>query len=221
MHMALDAELRAVGNTLADLVDLQPQAADRAPLRPRRGMQRLAVDPWDPLGTTGQPYWVWYDGTAWVAMDTDTDTWRPLPAPKRRAMVHRTTNYNVADATYTPIPWTAEIYDEGGWHDNSTNNTRLVVPEGVGKVRVSGNLTFNSSGTVGTLMRMQATKNGATSYGLPRAETIYPARIINGASAILEVSPGDYFELEAYHTEGTSHAVLATEYTWFAIEEVD
>jgi hypothetical protein len=39
-------------------------------------------------------------------------------------------------------------------------------------------------------------------------------------SAVVEVTPGDYFELIAHQTSGSTKNVAADEFTWFAIEVV-
>lgn len=63
---ALVEELRRVELALADLTDFAPQTTPTAPAAPRFGMIRRAIAPWSPLGTGDA--WVWYDGTAWVAL---------------------------------------------------------------------------------------------------------------------------------------------------------
>jgi hypothetical protein len=40
-------------------------------------------------------------------------------------------------------------------------------------------------------------------------------------SAVVDVTPGDYFEFIAQQTPGSSKSVAANEHTWFAIEVVE
>jgi hypothetical protein len=40
-------------------------------------------------------------------------------------------------------------------------------------------------------------------------------------SAVVDVTPGDYFEFIAQQTSGSSKSVAANEHTWFAIEAVE
>jgi hypothetical protein len=63
----LQQALSDVERVLDELVELTPQVAEAPPKNPRRGTQRLAVPPWDPL-STGAPAWVFYNGAAWVAL---------------------------------------------------------------------------------------------------------------------------------------------------------
>lgn len=61
-------ELRRVATALESICNLLPQAADRAPSDPRAGMVRYALYPaWAPLGGSSN-VWVYYNGTAWVAL---------------------------------------------------------------------------------------------------------------------------------------------------------
>jgi hypothetical protein len=46
--------------------------------------------------------------------------------------VYTTTITSVANDTYVKIPFNAEEYDTNGYHDNSTNNTRMTIPSGKG-----------------------------------------------------------------------------------------
>lgn len=61
----LQEELRELEASIRSLSDASVQVTDRAPDRPRKGMVRYAVSPWDPLsnGSTGL---VVYNGTSWV-----------------------------------------------------------------------------------------------------------------------------------------------------------
>ena len=61
-----EGDFEALRVVLDDLAYLIPQVADEAPTRPRKGLIRYAVSPWNPLGTGDG--WVYYDGTSWVAL---------------------------------------------------------------------------------------------------------------------------------------------------------
>lgn len=62
----LVSELDKLRLTVSQLVDLCPQVADAAPVRPKTGMIRWAKAPWDPLGT-GDGLVKW-NGSAWTAV---------------------------------------------------------------------------------------------------------------------------------------------------------
>lgn len=57
-------ELRRIGDAINELVELMPQPAASEPRMPKKGLIRLAVEPWRPLGGTADR-WVWWDGASW------------------------------------------------------------------------------------------------------------------------------------------------------------
>jgi hypothetical protein len=50
-----------------------------------------------------------------------------LTARGARCHLRKTGNQAITVSTNTPIAWDAEVSDSEGWHDNSTNNTRVTV----------------------------------------------------------------------------------------------
>lgn len=65
MQIFLTEELRQIESTIQSIADATPQATDTAPQRPRRGMVRYAIAPWDPI-SSGYSGLVVYNGSAWV-----------------------------------------------------------------------------------------------------------------------------------------------------------
>ena len=57
-------ELQQIERSIKSLADAVPQVAEVAPDKPRKGMVRYAMSPWNPLGN-GQEGLVVYNGTAW------------------------------------------------------------------------------------------------------------------------------------------------------------
>ena len=97
--------------------------------------------------------------------------------------------------------------------------TRLTVPAGVTKVRLKGNIdwTFGGSG----YRHVWVHKNGSPFFGMGRESDEGDAGVQSIGSAVVDVTLGDYFELIARQTSGTSKNVAADELTWFAIEVVE
>jgi len=58
-------ELRRVENALRDIGDGASQVVDKAPLNPRKGMIRFAVNPWNPGSGDGL---YTYTGSAWAKL---------------------------------------------------------------------------------------------------------------------------------------------------------
>lgn len=124
---------------------------------------------------------------------------------------------NQTSFTSGNVSFDAEVADTNGWHDNASNNERLTVPSGVSRVRLIGNITTGSfSGAAEAVI----TKNGtADVVGLPgRRRSGSGNKLINLASPPINVSPGDYFAINA--VLDSSSSILYNDYTWFTIEEV-
>lgn len=58
-------ELQSIENALKSVIEGSVQVIDDAPAKPKKGMIRYAVSPWNPLGN-GYQGLVVYNGTAWV-----------------------------------------------------------------------------------------------------------------------------------------------------------
>lgn len=144
---------------------------------------------------------------------------KPAAASFRGALVHNSVDHTVPNNSVTALGFDTESYDTDGIHDNVTNNSRLTVTAGVTKVRLSGNLQWDSDSTSGA-RGLRIYKNGAPfSPGQP--DVFHSASafdwILNLSSAALTVVEGDYFELMGYHVAGNNlndNFLL----TWFAME---
>jgi hypothetical protein len=119
------------------------------------------------------------------------------------------------------LSWDSEDYDEGGWHDNVTNNSRLTVPSDVTRVRVGFHLDFDTPGSGAIQAFIQ--KNGSTgSPGLGGSSvTAYSgSELLSYISPVLEVTAGDYFEVEVLVDDSGGGQIDATSGTRFFIEAV-
>lgn len=128
------------------------------------------------------------------------------------------TNYTTAAAL--PFGASTEAYDTDNIHDEVTNNTRLTVPSGVTKVRLTGQILHSTTGTSGSFNSLSVTKNGTAAYpGAPwqYVEITASTGRVNISSPILAVTGGDYFEL-LYQSETDTTIVLLASYTWFSME---
>ena len=143
----------------------------------------------------------------------------------RGALVYRTTNQAITTATNTKINFTAEDYDTDTIHDNATNNTRLTVPTGATKVRLTGQVYWESFSA--TTITVELFKNNAVTFnGYTRDQTGNTAtrRALSINSPIFSVTGGDYFELNVYQDSGSNKNVspgLGGETTWFAMEVIE
>lgn len=121
----------------------------------------------------------------------------------------------------TPIPFDIEIYDYGGWHDDVTDNTRMTVPAGVTRVRLTANVRLSNI-TSGEVYSLFFSKNGSFAngaYGQANNNVNSTAVRLQLISPILEVEPGDYFTVSLQVTADTT-VNINNAGTWFAIEKV-
>ena len=119
------------------------------------------------------------------------------------------------------VEFTIEQYDTDNIHDNVTNPTRLTVPVGVTKVRLTGSVRFDVN-TVGD-RQISFTKNGGTvppGMGIQKLRPGAGVAFMNIVSAITEVVPGEYFELQALQFSGADLNVVNSPQTWFALEVI-
>lgn len=136
------------------------------------------------------------------------------PASYSGALVHHSVDQSTG-VTSLILSHDTEVYDTGGWHSTSSNNSRLTVPSSVSVVRVITNNLTTTTGGGGYHL-----KNGATFRGMGGKTTETAGNDgVNLSSALLEVSIGDYFEFEAVAAPSVDSAAGVS--SWFAIEKVD
>jgi len=134
------------------------------------------------------------------------------------------TGFNAVDggSGFQVIPFDAEEYDIGGWHDNSTNNSRLTVPNGVTKVVISASLWVTSI-TTGLWSQLVIRKNGSqewignASQGSGVAAIIH---LLNATTGSVSVIPGDYFEVFWVNQTDASVTIDAAK-TSFSIQAIE
>lgn len=138
------------------------------------------------------------------------------PAAWRGARLGKDTTQAISKDTSTNLIWEVEEEDEGGWFD-SGSNTRLTVPAGVTRIRLAACVDFDSAANQAVV---QITKNGSLT-GMPgnEAET-GGGEVVSVASGVMEVTPGDYFQVEVYVSATGGRDVEVTQ-TFFSIEAVE
>jgi len=134
----------------------------------------------------------------------------------RGAVARLTANESVANATTTAIPWDSTIEDVGGFWSGA-NPTRLTVPTGVARVRVTGNITWDSNTNGKRIVWID--KNGVPFVGQAVSSSGSNTRQ-NLTSGPIAVSAGDYFELKTFQNSGGARSVLTGNDSWLTIEAV-
>jgi hypothetical protein len=118
------------------------------------------------------------------------------------ATVSRLTDVNLSGAGVT-ISWNNEVTDQGSWHDNVTNPSRLTVPAGVAYAEISALMMYaRASAAVDVMVgTIEIHKNGAffcsvTSVSpTDSASASYVYNTLYCTTGPIAVTPGDYFEM--------------------------
>ena len=118
-------------------------------------------------------------------------------------------------ATSTPLEFTAlyqVVADTSNWHDTSTNPSRITVDKN-GIYLVGGAMQFAYNST-DAYFYTNISKNGVVALDNGQTTGYYPG---NSLSGVIAASAGDYFELVAYQTSGTTVGQLAGRSSFYVI----
>ncbi len=136
----------------------------------------------------------------------------------RGALVSRVSPQSIPSATWTRVQFEAESYDTSGIWTNATPS-RVIVPPGVSKVRITAGLTMQMPASLDPLRQATISKNGvlwsdgaSASYPGQPAESLSATQGVAGfwtslSTPVLEVTPGDYFELIVRQEQQSGAAV--------------
>jgi hypothetical protein len=161
-----------------------------------------------------------YNGMLSVTLDTNT-LWQRKSAAwsiatvrfdDPRAEIYQSSSQNITNNSFTAVQYQSEDFDlpGTGGHDNSTNNTRYTAPV-AGKYTFSGCVAFSANAT--GLRGCKWMKNGGDLFG----STIMLSSVGAGAATRIpaltkgiNLAAGDYVELHAYQSSGSTLALFAS-----------
>jgi hypothetical protein len=145
--------------------------------------------------------------------------------PHVGVLVYNSINQSLNNGSNTTLTWDTEAYDTGylgvQFHDTGVNPSRITIPNGVTKIRLTGALRMNDAGATQAFVEFNKNGSGVIGSGSQDAQTTGTDNL-SVSSAVLIVSPGDYFELIAF-TDGAGNTAAADSgfRTWFAMEVVE
>ena len=135
-----------------------------------------------------------------------------------RVTMNATSNLSTIN-TWTPIAWTTEQRDTDTFWISSAP-TRLTIPAGVTKVRVSAGIQVDASDAVEN-NGLTFFKNGSSAFAGNVNFNFGSSGLTNpgatGSTDVIDVVAGDYFTFN-YYASGT-FSIAAT--SWFAIEVIE
>ncbi|MBB6214950.1 hypothetical protein HNQ80_001035 [Anaerosolibacter carboniphilus] len=135
------------------------------------------------------------------------------------ARVKLSSNQSIPNDTLTILSFASEGYDTNDFW-NIYSPTKLVIPQGVSKIRVSACVVWATSTAGYRLLRVL--KNGVSFEGMPYSQ-FGPSTDVgdvrqNVVSSIVDVVAGDYFEVQVRQRSGGALNVLSDSATWFSLE---
>jgi len=159
------------------------------------------------------------------AIQTQLDAKEPTFS-YRGCLVYLDSNQSLSTGTPANIAFDQEDYDTDTIHDNATNNTRLTVPSGVTKVRISYNVQFasNSTGYRNIVVYRSSTDAFIGNTTVSVEAVTGDVTIINAQTPVLTVSSGVYFEIAGLQDSGGALNVIGNiigSATWFSMEIIE
>lgn len=120
---------------------------------------------------------------------------------------------------WTTVAWGKAEYNYSGFW-SSSSPSRIIIPEGVKKVKLTGNTLWVANNDGRRTIRMR--KNGQYTAGLPYISVLGGGTFpLNVSSAVVETQPGDYFEMEVRQASGEELELREDPYTYFSLEVVE
>lgn len=166
-------------------------------------------------------------GKIWVCTDNteDANVWVAQRPPFSGALVTSTAGQSIPNGSWTAVNMETETYDTDGFHEGVTNPSRLTIPSGVSRVKLTWNLDFSNNGS-GTYRASVLYKNGASVSGSQQPSKTVTGAVVGyptqGTTSVLEVSEGDYFQLMCAQDSGGNLALTTgANRVWLAIEVVE
>lgn len=167
----LSEEFQEIENNLQANSDANLQVADVEPEKPRKGMMRYAVSPWNPLnnGTQGL---VVYNGTSWEAVQGSGGGGGPTDAIQDTDFTTNGLMKRTGNGTYTSVTDNSNAWDTAyGWGDHGSAGYLTSHQDISGKADTAGD-TFTGdviiSGTnnleVGELHSVTGSRNVVSGY---------------------------------------------------------
>jgi hypothetical protein len=145
-------------------------------------------------------------------------------------LLYKAANQTLTTGTATNVTWDSEEYDTGSFHSTSTNTSRITIPAGITKVRLSAMIGFSTSSVVGERY-VAFRKDGADFIGGTRASVTGAAspvgvQMVHIETPIIVVAEGNYFEVRVHQTSGGNLDISATgtpstTANYFALEVIE
>jgi hypothetical protein len=144
-----------------------------------------------------------YDGAAWQTIGGGGGSTTFVGAH-----VYHNADQTIANSTLTTLAFNNERFDTDVFHDNSTNNSRLTIPTGLGGKYVAGVALRMDVGAASGKFEARIQKNGTTYVSINAINwSVNEAQYNTFSTPVLDLSAGDYLEVKINQTSGASSTV--------------
>ena len=112
---------------------------------------------------------------------------------------------SIGTGAWTVITWDAETIDTDAFHDNSTNNSRLTIPTGLGGdylLVAIGAFAANATGFRGLQVNLNTTTANTSVLGYGGHEGFTGLLNMIRIIELVELSAGDWIVCQAYQNSG-------------------
>lgn len=127
------------------------------------------------------------------------------------------TNQAIPNNSVRKVNWNAESFDIGGFHDNTTNNTRLTVPE-AGIYQINAMVAWGTNGSGERLLTVL--KNGNLTQLTATKTPVSGSSTTQSLSGMLELAVGDFIEVSVFQSSGASLDLVSTVPMQFSMVKV-
>lgn len=124
------------------------------------------------------------------------------------ARVGKSVGQSISGGTITALSWNIEIYDTNGYHDNSTNNTRLTAPM-AGYYRIGGRVEWSANTTN---RRTLAYKINGAGYTAMSKAVATDGENYQSFSDEIFLNANDYVEIVVHQDSGSTLTIETTSF---------
>ena len=139
----------------------------------------------------------------------------------RGALAYSNAGKIISTSTRTVMDFELEDYDTDTIHDNVTNNSRLTVPTGVTKIRLTAKISMAGGGG---FYEARTLKNGLAAFAGSSEDGVLATASwldvhLNLNTPVITVVATDYFEVDLFQTTGISKNTRSgSDQAWFGME---
>jgi hypothetical protein len=148
-------------------------------------------------------------GLKWAAVPSSTPTYIGVSL---RASADQTISNN----TFTALTWNTENFDTDGFHDNSTNTSRITIPSGKGgKYLINAGIMFGTAGGA-RIVRLRINGTDKLFAEFAGNSTFFQPYTLNEVFSLVAT---DYIEFFVYQNSGgnvTAYKGTTDIYGWFS-----